>query len=165
MRRHLQCRAVVRLRREPPADIRARFPHGGYRPLPGHWGGTRPRLPFNPQPKEALLTAFEEVWFEEIHRIHAILLNTEVVRYTRLDGTTMLIESVVIGLIKPERHVQYVNVSGTDDSGKRIEDRFSNGTGAVPDEIIQLVYPYDLMKVIAEAIKVDKEQCASGQLG
>ena len=111
------------------------------------------------------MTAFEEVWFEEIHRIHAILLNTEVVRYTRLDGTTMLIESVVIGLIKPERHVQYVNVSGTDDSGKRIEDRFSNGTGAVPDEIIQLVYPYDLMKVIAEAIKVDKEQCASGQLG
>ena len=111
------------------------------------------------------MTAFEEVWFEQIHRIHAILLNTEAVRYIRMDGTTMLIESVVIGLIEPERYVQYVNVSGTDESGQRIEDRFSNGTGPVPDEIIQLVYPYDLMKVIAAAIKADKEQCTSGQLG
>ena len=108
------------------------------------------------------MTQFQEVWFEQIHRIHAILLDTETVRYTRIDGTTMWVESVVIGLIDPERYVQYVNVSGTDESGKHVEDRFSNGTGPVPEEIIQLVYPFGLMKVIAAAIKADNEQCASG---
>jgi hypothetical protein len=109
------------------------------------------------------VTAFTETWSETVRNLHAILPDTETVRYTRPDGTTARVQSLSVGLLEPERTIYRVDVDAAGEQGQPVTDRFLNGPGPVPDEIIQLTYPHELLKLIAAVIKNDKEQNAAAR--
>ena len=75
---------------------------------------------------------FSEVWAETIRHVHAILAETETVRYARADGTTMRVKSLSIGLIARADDVHHVEVYGTTEDGHHAEDRFLQASTTCP---------------------------------
>ena len=94
------------------------------------------------------MTEFREAWAETIRHVHAILAETETVRYTRIDGTVIRVESVHVGLTVPLGKVQHVEVYGTAEDGGHTGDRFLADAHEVPDEIARLM---------SAVIKTDEE--------
>jgi hypothetical protein len=103
------------------------------------------------------VTTFKEIWPETIRHVHAILEDTEIVRYTRPDGATVWVESVHIGLIEPTREIHHVEVYGTTEDGGHAEDRFLEDLHEVPDEIAQLLDAAELTRLMSAVIDADHQ--------
>jgi len=104
------------------------------------------------------VTTFKEIWPETIRHVRAILEDTEIVRYTRPDGTTIWVQLVSIGLIEPTRKIHHVEVYGTTEDGEHAEDRFLEGLHEVPDAIAQLLYPAELTRLMSAVIDADDQE-------
>jgi hypothetical protein len=85
------------------------------------------------------LAGFQEIWVETTRIIYGDIRETEVIRFTRPNGTVIWATSLVVSVLAATGDVHHLTVYGVTEDGKRVKDEFQECADEYPNEIAPLV--------------------------
>lgn len=85
------------------------------------------------------LAGFREIWAETVRNVYGVLEETEVIRFTRPDGTAVWVTSVVVGILAVTGDVLDLTVYGVTEDGKHVKNEFSECADEYPGEVAPLI--------------------------
>lgn len=85
------------------------------------------------------MTRFDEVWVETIRQVYAQIAETEIIRITRADGTTIWVTTVILDILMPHNSSRSLTVCGIAENGEHAEEKYLQGADDYPDEVVPLI--------------------------
>jgi len=86
------------------------------------------------------LTEYRETWADNVRQVHALLAETEIIRYATADGRTAWADTIILDILMPRNYLQRLAVCGvTEDGSERCQDDWLTGADDFPPEIIPLI--------------------------
>jgi hypothetical protein len=86
------------------------------------------------------LTDYRETWADNIRQVHAVLAETEIIRYITTDGMTAWADTIILDILMPRNYLRRLAVYGvTEDDKERCQDEWLTDVDDFPPEIIPLI--------------------------